>query len=231
MNWYNLSARQCKKAIKSGQGFVAVLPVNYPPPANSPLLEVEEERFSRVKVPKARRGHEMGRMVLRELLGVGAIRLQTGENGKPYLDHHPTFNLSHSGDFLAIAIAETPLLGIDIEGGPRRWDVKPLFKRVCHPHERHWLATLPEANVMHGFLTCWTRKEAVQKATGTGLIDDLFTIDTQLEAPAPQLTTPPVNLWNIPLPWDACVCSLALDKSITEIWLAIPGQGPILLRR
>ena len=37
------------------------------------------------------------------------------ENGKPYLENGPFFNLSHSGEYIALVISKTREVGIDIQ--------------------------------------------------------------------------------------------------------------------
>ena len=51
--------------------------------------------------------------LLKKYLPLGEIK--TLENGKPYLEHDPYFNVSHSGEYVVLAIHPSFPLGVDIE--------------------------------------------------------------------------------------------------------------------
>lgn len=85
------------------------------------------------------------------------------EMGKPYLkDCHLHFNVSHSGEYLAIAVSKSPV-GIDIQ---KRKDIKEgMYRKVVQPQE----AVLIEQDKENDFLRLWTLKESFVKAEGKGL--------------------------------------------------------------
>ncbi|RZL30652.1 MAG: 4'-phosphopantetheinyl transferase superfamily protein, partial [Pedobacter sp.] len=88
---------------------------------------------------------------------------------KPYLPNI-NFNLSHSGDYVVIAIGENAL-GVDVEVIKDHFD-HDLLAKVCFTiNERKQIGNLED------FYTFWTRKEALLKATGEGLIDNLLEIE------------------------------------------------------
>ena len=118
--------------------------------------------------------------------------LQTTDLGKPYWpDGRWQLNWSHSQYIVALAIAPCDLfqqqsatttsskstalagaLGIDLEVLGRSRSREALINRYYHPNEhRH-------ADTDLGFLTIWTRKEAVVKAHGMGLRIDLKSLNT-----------------------------------------------------
>ena len=104
-------------------------------------------------------------------------RFATTEKDKPFLADLDSlhFNISHSKSCYAIAIADRPL-GVDIERIGRRNDYERLLDLTTHSAERAWLE---EGGVEErDFLTVWTRKEAILKATGEGVARDLTEIDT-----------------------------------------------------
>ncbi|MGW7402388.1 4'-phosphopantetheinyl transferase family protein [Streptomyces sp. NPDC054833] len=80
------------------------------------------------------------------------------------------FSLSRSGDLAVVALAAVPV-GVDVESRAFRHPDSPLdgMIRRLHPAERAALARLPPAQREEGFLSCWVRKEAYLKGTGTGL--------------------------------------------------------------
>ncbi len=92
-------------------------------------------------------------------------RLTHGSRGKPYLmgDNAPYFSLSHSGDWVFCAIADSEV-GLDAqEHTPCRDKVAT---RWFTDPERAWLAADPDAR----FAALWARKEAYCKFTGFGLV-------------------------------------------------------------
>jgi len=88
---------------------------------------------------------------------------------KPYLQE-VDFNISHSGAYVAIAISNKPI-GIDVELIKNHFDYDELA-RVCFTlNERKLISNL------HDFYAFWTRKEAILKASGEGLVDNLLDIE------------------------------------------------------
>jgi phosphopantetheinyl transferase len=77
----------------------------------------------------------------------------------------PAFNLSHSGDCIAIAVADTEI-GIDIERLRPLPHADDVARHVFHADELRWLARQPDAP--RAFLRLWTLKESLLKAVGTG---------------------------------------------------------------
>ena len=85
----------------------------------------------------------------------------------------PFFNLSHSNDFVMLAISDTPV-GCDIE----RLHKAILSHHVFHPRELARLVSLPEGDARNReFLRLWTAKEAFLKAIGTGIDENAASYD------------------------------------------------------
>ncbi|WP_444892472.1 4'-phosphopantetheinyl transferase family protein [Microbulbifer sp. TRSA001] len=97
--------------------------------------------------------------------------------GKP-LCH---ISISHSDDFVAVAIAETPV-GIDCEYESRQRNWLAMAKQYFHKAEITELNSLPTSQVAACFLTKWTAKEALAKCSGVDL--------GQLLASAPVINRP-----------------------------------------
>jgi 4'-phosphopantetheinyl transferase len=115
-------------------------------------------------------------LMLKELLKpLGIHDLDTGHNehGKPFLTHHPNvhFNLSHCKNGIAVVVDFSPV-GIDIESF--RKSNLALVKKTMNPVEAEWIRS--SSNPVEAFTQYWTKKEAVVKLRGTGLIDDLHSI-------------------------------------------------------
>jgi 4'-phosphopantetheinyl transferase len=116
------------------------------------------------------------RRLLAEQLGVDreTIRLGTGEHGKPELADPPgsgwlRFNISHSADLAAVALALGREVGVDVQ----RIDPARLGGRlpgyVLSPAELERYEALPPGARPRAFFLAWTAKEAHVKATGRGL--------------------------------------------------------------
>lgn len=85
--------------------------------------------------------------------------------GRPYIEGVPDFNITHSGQIVAIVSMLGPKVGIDVEK-IRPMDVKAFVKVFSEPEiayiENH-------ARPMEAFFECWTQKESVMKADGRGM--------------------------------------------------------------
>jgi 4'-phosphopantetheinyl transferase len=142
------------------------------------LLSPDEVRHAQsLNNPAVRHRRIEVRARLRTLLAMklncdaAGVKIATGTHGKPYLPDFPdlAFNLSHSGNYLAIAIARECAIGIDIEQVKARKNLPGLAERCFSPAEiEHW-QQLPKTEQISGFFRLWTAKEAFVKATGQGI--------------------------------------------------------------
>lgn len=140
------------------------------------LSPTERQQWQEIHHPGRRQEFLLSRVLLRRLL---ADRLQcqasellfcTNPHGKPELsDQRWQFNLSHSGNWLVIALCAKGPLGVDIELGQRRRQTLPLARRFYATSEYEWLAALPAEEQESAFYRLWSRKEAVLKAHGAGI--------------------------------------------------------------
>ena len=118
--------------------------------------------------------------LLRYAVG-GDVSVARTPEGKPYLPDAPDFhfNLTHSGDFTAIAYGSSPV-GVDIER-IRPDGIRPgIAQRFFTPAEREFAST-PEK-----FYQVWSMKESYLKFLGTGLAYPLQTFDVLSEPLASQ---------------------------------------------
>jgi 4'-phosphopantetheinyl transferase len=144
-------------------------------------LAVEATRAQRFVRPDDRRrflaGRALVRTVLSSYLGCPPIdvTLALTTFGKPYSCRRDgpdlRFNLSHSGSLVALAVSVGVEVGIDIETAapPHPGELAPI---VLSERELRAFDMLPPALRPSAFLRCWTRKEALLKAAGTGLYCD-----------------------------------------------------------
>ena len=99
------------------------------------------------------------------------MRIDKAEFGKPFLPDHPelSFNMSHSGDILAIAISSKCQLGIDIECYKARDTWEGLVKKCFASEEADYWYRLANTERSHAFYQFWVKKEAFVKAVGKGI--------------------------------------------------------------
>jgi 4'-phosphopantetheinyl transferase len=133
--------------------------------------------------------------VLRLLLGsyLGCpgkdLNIARSSRGKPYLEAAPsaapvTFNVSHSGSWLAIAIARELPVGIDIEcERPMRRPID-MARRYFSASEAELIASLAEPGRSARFLRQWTAREAMVKASDSSLAESLAAIELDGESVA-----------------------------------------------
>jgi 4'-phosphopantetheinyl transferase len=142
------------------------------------LSRDEQLRAERYRFERDRRRFTVARGILRTLLGAhlelppAAITFGYSENGKPFIADRASpihFNASHSRERALYGIAKTCVLGVDIEYTNRDIDYNGLARRFFAPRECADLQRIPVAGRKRAFFACWTRKEAVIKATGDGL--------------------------------------------------------------
>lgn len=88
------------------------------------------------------------------------------EAGKPYIPDG-YFNISHSGDYVVMAEAET-VVGVDIE--KIEPTVEDWMKIALSPDEYKWMIgkASAEKTMAYWFYSLWTRKESLVKCEGNG---------------------------------------------------------------
>jgi medium-chain acyl-[acyl-carrier-protein] hydrolase len=107
------------------------------------------------------------------------VRFTAGPHGKPALDPAQgqaglRFNLTHSEGLALYAMAWNREVGIDLERIRDQVEHQEIARRFFSPREARALEQLSGTERLKGFYRCWTRKEAVLKASGHGL---LFPLD------------------------------------------------------
>jgi 4'-phosphopantetheinyl transferase len=157
--------------------------LNWPQERINRLVEVlsqdERARAQRYHFEADRRrsiiARGLSRLLLAHCLGESPRRLQFAYNpfGKPALapgHARPLqFNVSHSGEWVLIALSLNRPLGIDVEREKEEMATEAIAGRFFSPAECSALAALPPALRCAAFFSCWARKEAYLKARGDGL--------------------------------------------------------------
>jgi 4'-phosphopantetheinyl transferase len=137
------------------------------------------------------------RFYLRLLLGAyldlpgKSVRINRSVRGKPVLDasrHHEQlqFSLAKSEDRVLVGFSTRCSLGVDLEpAGRRPHDSLGVARRYFSESESAALRAMPSERVDDAFLRTWACKEAVVKASGEGIANQLcrFTVETDPARP------------------------------------------------
>ena len=156
----------------------------------------ERDRAERFRMGELRRRWVVARAALRTILACYAsmrpsdVRFEFEANGKPILASPQIrdglhFNLSHSGDRALVGVSDFGPIGVDLECKKpiRYWrEVAQRFFSACEVRQ---LESIPETEQLSAFYRCWTRKEAVIKASGEGLSARLDAFDVSLTPQVP----------------------------------------------
>ena len=143
------------------------------------LTDAERQRLQAITSPSRRdtflAGHWQARVLAAQWLqlDVGRIALDAHADGRPLLrvdgDAAPLqVSLSHSGNWLALALADAPV-GVDVELPRRVRDWNALARFVFSPEECERVEAADPAMRADVFHALWTLKEAHGKRSGAGL--------------------------------------------------------------
>lgn len=112
------------------------------------------------------------RKVLSEVAGIAphAVKFRENHDDKPCAENAGgwDFNVSHSGDLVAVAVAQVTV-GIDIEMMRPVREVEAIVARYFHPDEAGaWRDVAPSLRE-EAFFVLWSAREAAMKCMGLGL--------------------------------------------------------------
>jgi 4'-phosphopantetheinyl transferase len=155
-----------------------------PPVASAECLSDDERRRAQqFRFDAPRRRFIAARVALRQLLGqyldlpAANISLAYNRFGKPLLgEPHADllrFNLAHTSDLALVGVTRGCDVGVDIERLRAVNRLESIARRYLHPAEAAGILAADVELRHEAFLRCWTAKEAVIKAAGTGLTDSL----------------------------------------------------------
>lgn len=129
-------------------------------------LHRESDRASRIIA------YALHRLLLSQLLDCEPVEvpLTRDEKGCPRLPGKPyATSLSHGGEYVAIGVSASGPVGVDIEPADRAGAMPEIRRSLLHPDDREASGSAdPPA-----LLALWTRKEAMLKAAGIGLEQDM----------------------------------------------------------
>jgi 4'-phosphopantetheinyl transferase len=106
------------------------------------------------------------------------VRIVAGERGKPEVaDSQLCFSFARSAGIGLYATSWDGPVGVDLEEIRATADVDGIARRFFSETEQATLAAVPEAARRRACFECWTRKEALVKATGAGVTTALDRIE------------------------------------------------------
>jgi 4'-phosphopantetheinyl transferase len=186
------SGRTSTLVLREGEVHVWLVQANgertCPEDLEALLSSVEQDRASRFKFDADRRRYVNVHWALRSILSAylnspaQELQFESGLYGKPKLasihaEKQFEFNLSHSHQVALIALTQGREIGVDIEYVKTDFPIHEVAENFFTPKEAAALKTLPEHLQRQAFFKCWTSKEALLKAKGTGLSGELDEVE------------------------------------------------------
>jgi len=140
------------------------------------LPALMQQDICRYKMPKDRQSRLLARLMIKQYLQEkkydGTLdNWQKTIDGKPFISNGPAFNITHSGDRVAVAFSDQSI-GIDIE---KKTDVD-VQGLSTYLHHREKIYIDRASDKQDAFFTIWAKKEAYLKATGKGIASGLSKI-------------------------------------------------------
>jgi 4'-phosphopantetheinyl transferase len=129
-----------------------------------------------------------------------------GRRGKPELERarglsRLYFNMSHSSDKALYAMTGVTEVGVDIERIRPLDDLDSLARGFFTPHEAATLNAQTPKKKLEAFFNCWTRKEAILKATGQGITGGLDGVEVTVTPDEPAHVLNTKDKGDNTLPW------------------------------
>lgn len=129
------------------------------------------------------------------------------EHNRPYTDHEVDFNISHAGDIVVCGGVTGGRIGVDIEN-LKPINIADVSEVFC---EDEWNMITNSAEPIATVYKLWTRKEAVLKAAGEGMLGEPSTVN--VSADMVPYGDHIYNLYSVNIK-DEYIVSIATDREI-----------------
>lgn len=133
------------------------------------------EEIMRYRYAADQKARLLSRLMLRESID------ETGDDAclndwkrdvhnKPVIAKWKAFNIAHASNLVVFAYTTGELIGIDIENKKRDLEYREI---MTHFHEEEQAFIASSSDPIDSFYKIWTKKEAVLKAVGVGIVNGL----------------------------------------------------------
>ena len=157
------------------------------------------------------------------------IHISRRVKGRPEIDSALSggaldFNVARSNDGYLIGVSSGATIGVDLEIAARR-SGKPLAlaRRYFSKEETAALSTLDEEQLHRAFMYTWSCKEAIVKASGVGIANQLcrFTVDIDPDNPPSVLDMPDDDhrAWKLAIaePTSGAIAAIAVRQKTLQL--------------
>lgn len=132
------------------------------------------------KKAETENGRQLLKYAVKKELGLDTdlMHILCRDYGKPFFQdvNGAEFNISHSGDYVAVILADTPV-GVDIQ--TVRSVKERVINKVCNDYEKKFIFESDDIN--RAFIRLWTLKESYVKAIGRGMTFSMSRVNFDLE--------------------------------------------------
>ncbi len=147
------------------------------------LTSERRKKYDRFRFEADKRRSLVAGLALEYAFGAASNEILVDEFGKPYLPGGAFFNLSHSGNWVALAVDLRGSVGCDVQ--IRQDSLKPeiIAKRFFHASEYEAFLTSAPEERERVFYRTWALKESYLKALGRGfrIAPTSFAVDANAE--------------------------------------------------
>lgn len=154
----------------------------YAPSLQKVLSAEENSRLQKLRREDDKIMYILSHSLLRLLMGCrlrsdpGSITFLKDKNGRPFIPGEKLyFNISHTRNAFAVAIAKTYVPGIDIERINRDIDHEQVAENYFSNKEIEYISR--DRQERKAFYRLWTRKESLLKSIGSGIVTDLTKVE------------------------------------------------------
>lgn len=170
------------------------------------------------------------REILARYLGCAPrdVPLERAEDGRPFLrasgfalEH----SMTHSGDWMMLAVSRLGPVGLDLEQVDRSIDVGRLAARFFAREDAVAIAALPREEQAEAFFRAWTEKEAYLKGIGGGVPSRLRSVRARLDAQAGKRAVGDWILHSVEAPTGYVACLAARVAGVRIRTIDFPGRG------
>ena len=140
----------------------------------SQLPEADQKQIAAAANEKRKSELTFGRTLLRKSLNylnnpLSEREVTVDSTGKPFIKNCYEFSISHSKDFVALAVSADQSVGIDIQFKDASRDIDEIVKSYASDEEQEFFNSLEPQDKLNWFYKSWAAIEAAAKVNGAGI--------------------------------------------------------------